>query len=100
MYLIREIMHCKPGQVQNLVNTFKQAEEIFRKKGFNSPGRILTDISGEQYWTMVSEREVESLEKYTELSRQTMTDPDVKRVMKDYHNYVESGRREIYKIEG
>src|SRR5258707_9458100 len=99
MYLVREVMHCKPGQVQPLVNAFKEAETAMKKKGFTSQARILTDISGEQYWTMVSEREVDNLEQYTEMSRQIMTDPDIKRAMKDYHTYVSSGRREIYKIE-
>ncbi len=99
MYLVREVMHCKPGQVQPLVNLFQQVENTMQKKGFGSPARILTDISGEQYWTLISEREVDNLEQYAEQSRQIMTDPDIKNVMKDYHNYVESGRREIYKIE-
>ena len=99
MYLVREVMHCKPGQVQPLVNAFKEVETAMKKKGFSQPARILTDVSGEKYWTLVSEREVDNLEKYTEMSRQVMSDPDIKKAMKDYHNYVDSGRREIYKIE-
>ncbi len=99
MYLVREVMHCKPGQVQPLVSIFQQVENAMQKKGFASPARILTDISGEQYWTLVSEREVDNLEQYAETSRQIMTDPDIKNAMKNYHDYVESGRREIFKIE-
>jgi hypothetical protein len=59
----------------------------------------MTDMSGEQFWTVVAEQTVPSLEKYLELSRQTMTDPRVQKIMAGYHDFVESGKREIYKIE-
>lgn len=99
MYVIREVMHCKPGQVRPLVEKFKQLEEVMKQKGFGQPSRIMTDVSGERYWTLVSEQEVEDLDAYAEMSRQTMSDPDVRKVMEGYHDFVEDGRREIYRVE-
>jgi hypothetical protein len=47
----------------------------------------------------VSELEVESLEKYTEMTRQSMGIKEFQDAMKGYHEHVDSGRREIYQIE-
>ena len=99
MYLIREIMHCKPGKAGELVKRFKQMEPLMREIGFKEPSRVTTDMSGERYWTVVSEHAVETLEQYLDLTRQTMTDPRVQKIMQGYHEFVESGKREIYKIE-
>jgi hypothetical protein len=99
MFLIREIMHCKPGKAGEVVKRFKQLQPLMAEVGFTEPQRVMTDMSGERYWTVVSEQPVETLEQYLELSRQTMTDPRVQKVMQGYHEFVESGRREIYKIE-
>jgi hypothetical protein len=92
-------MHCKPGKVAPLVKKFKELAKVLKKMGYNSPMRILTDISGECYWTMVAEQEVKSLEEYTDMSRTTMSEPKIQKAMKGYHDLVASGRREIYKIE-
>ena len=99
MYLIREIMHCKPGKAGELVKRFKAMEPFMREVGFKEPSRVLTDMSAERYWTVVSEHAVETLEQYLDLSRQTMTDPRVQKIMQGYHEFVESGKREIFKIE-
>jgi hypothetical protein len=60
--------------------------------------RVLTDVSGERYWTLVAEFEVESLDKFMAMD----SSPEMKEIeplMKGYHDLVDHGRREIYKIE-
>jgi hypothetical protein len=47
MYLVREIMHCKPGKASELVKRFKQMEPFMREAGFKESQRVLTDMSGE-----------------------------------------------------
>ncbi len=59
----------------------------------------MTDLSAERYWTVVSEWEVKSLRDFEEMMSNTATAKEFEQVMKDYHNFVESGRREIYTIE-
>jgi len=98
MYLIREVMHCKPGKVRPMVDKFKGLSKIMKEMGFTSL-RVLTDVYGERYWTVVAEQEVKSLEDYTSMSRKTMSDKKLQKIMKDYHDLVESGYREIYQIE-
>ena len=98
MYLIRDIMYCKPGQAQPMVKKFKALETTMKKMGFGKL-RVMTDVCAERYWTVVSEMEVKSLEDYTGMSRKTMSDKKLQKVMKGYHDLIQSGRREIYKME-
>jgi hypothetical protein len=99
MYLIREIMYCKPGKVGEMIKKFKQMEPLMKEAGYAGPVRVMTDMSGEQFWTLVWEQEVDSLDRYLELSRQSMSDPRARKIMEGYHDLVEAGKREIYKIE-
>ncbi len=102
MYVVRDIMYCKPGKVRPLVDKFKAMNALSKKVGFPTM-RIMTDFCAEQYWTLVSEMEVADLKAF----EQMMSNPqgsaeDLKQleeIMKGYHDLVEKGRREIYKVE-
>jgi hypothetical protein len=102
MYLIRDIMYCKPGQVRPMVEKFIAMSKLSEKLGMPRM-RVMTDFSAEKYWTAVSEMEVPDLQSF----EQMMTSPpgseeDMKQfeeVMKGYHDLVDHGKREIYKIE-
>jgi hypothetical protein len=61
--------------------------------------RVMTDVSAERYWTVVSEMEVPSLEAWAEMSRKSMELKEFQDVMKGYHDLVDQGRREIYTLE-
>jgi len=103
MLLIREVMYCKPGKVRPLVEKFSAMSKLMEKTGMGKM-RILTDVSGERYWTLVSEMEVPSFEAFEKMmSGQGQNEKDMKEfetIMKGYHDLVDHGRREIYKIEG
>src|SRR5690242_5341665 len=71
MFLVRDIMYCKPGQARAMVKKFLGLSQLMKAHGFG-PMRVMTDVSAERYWTVVSEVEVDNLEKYTEESRKTM----------------------------
>lgn len=100
MYLVRDIMYCKPGKVKPMIEKYLQMSKLSEKSG-QGKMRVLTDFVGEQYWTIIGEMEVESLDKF--MSMEGM-DPELMKqfdaIMKDYHDYVERGRREVFKIEG
>ena len=65
--------------------------------------RIMTDVSAEQYWTLVSEMEVASLSEWEGMmAAPSGSAEDMKafeEIMKGYHDLVVRGRREIYTIE-
>ena len=102
MLLIREIFHCKPGKVRPMVEKFLAMSKLNEKLGLGKM-RIMTDFSGEQYWTVVSEWEVASMKVFEEMMEGGGIDPEsakeFEKIMKDYHDMVDHGRREIYKIE-
>ena len=98
MLLIREIMHCKPGKVRPMVDNFLALSRSGKKLGLGTM-RVMTDVSGERFWTVVAEIEVESLEKFDEMSKKSMEIPELKEAMKGYHDLIDFGRREIYTLE-
>ncbi len=102
MYLVREIFYCKPGQVRPLVEKFTAMSRLSEKLGM-PPMRIMTDLSAERYWTLVGEMEVPSLQAFQDMMANPQGSAEDKKefesIMKGYHELVESGRREIYKIE-
>lgn len=99
MYLIREVMYCKPGRVRTLVDKFKALSAVAEEMGF--PGfRLCTDVSGERFWTLVAESEHESLDAFREMEAAVMANEDAQEAMGGYHELVQEGRREIYSVEG
>src|SRR5437762_14037493 len=98
MFLVRDIMYCKPGQARPMVQKFLSLSKLGQQMGFG-PMSVMTDVSAERYWTVVSEMEVESLEKYAEMTRKTMEVQEFQETMKGYHELIVEGRREIYQIE-
>ncbi len=103
MLLIREVMFCKPGKVRPLVEKFLAMSKHMEKTGMGKM-RVLTDFSAERYWMLVGELEVASLQAFEASMRgDGMSESDAKEfetIMQGYHDLVEGGRREIYKIEG
>ena len=99
MYLIRDVMYCKPGQVRPMVQKSLNMRRLGQKMGLGAM-RVMTDAAGERFWTVVMEIEAESIDKFEELVRKSAEDKEFQEVMKGYHDLVDQGRREIYKIEG
>jgi len=97
MLLVRDVMYCKPGKARPMAEKFLALARLGKTYGFTM--RVMTDVSAERYWTVVTETEVESLEKYSEMTRKSMEMKEFQDAMKGYHDLVDSGRREIYVLE-
>ena len=102
MLLIREVMYCKPGKVRPMVEKFLAMSKLNESLGMGKM-RVMTDFCAERYWTIVSEFEVPSLQAFEAMMQgEGLSESDAKefdKIMKGYHDLVEFGRREIYKIE-
>jgi hypothetical protein len=98
MLLIREVFFCKPGKVRSLVEKFQTMNKVNQRLGLGT-ARLMTDLSAERYWTVVSEWEVKSLQEFEQIMGKPMDDKELEEAMKGYHDLVDHGRREIYKIE-
>ena len=98
MYVIREVLHCKPGKVRPMVEKFKGISNALTEMG-QEPLRLLTDVTGEPFWTIVAEAQVKNVDDFFAVEQQLITNEAVRSAMADYHDFVESGRREIYRVE-
>src|SRR5262245_7119334 len=104
MLLVREVMYCKPGKVKPMVEKFTAMSKISEKMGMGKM-RVMTDLSAERYWTIVAEMEVPNMKAFEDMfggqgpqgSAEDMK--KMEEIMKGYHDLVEYGRREIYKLE-
>jgi hypothetical protein len=103
MLLVREVFNCKPGKVRPMVEKFLAMNKIAPKAGMPKM-RVMTDFVAERYWTIVAEMEVTSMAEFERMMQGGGQDAaamkEMEAIMKGYHDLVESGRREVYKIEG
>ena len=98
MFLVRDVFQAKPGKAGALAKIFKQVNEKLKgMEGFSSP-RVMTDMVA-NYWTVVVEVEVDSIERFTNMSRTFTSMPEVADLFKGYMDLVQGGHREIFKIE-
>ena len=101
MFLIRDIMYCKPGQVRPMVEKFVALSKALDKRGL-ARMRVMTDFSAERYWTVVAESEVPDLQAFERMAGAPQGAEDTKdmdEAMAGYHDLVMQGRREIYRLE-
>jgi hypothetical protein len=98
MYMIREILNCKPGKVRQMVEKFRSISTALKELG-QEPLRVLTDVTGEPYWTIVAEARVEKIDDFFAMEQKLATNETLGKTMADYHDLVDRGRREIYRLE-
>ena len=98
MYVIREVLHCKPGKVRQMVEKFRAISGALQGMG-HEPLRLLTDVTGEPFWTLVAEARVERVDDFFAIEQTLMANETLRTTMADYHDLVENGRREIYRVE-
>jgi hypothetical protein len=98
MYVIREVLNCKPGKVRQMVDKFTLISRVLEEMG-HEPMRLLTDVTGEPFWTVIAEAKVEKIDDFFAIEHTLMTNETLRKTMADYHDFVVSGRREILRIE-
>jgi hypothetical protein len=99
MYVIREVLNCKPGQVRPMVEKFRTVSAVLESAG-HEPLRVLTDVTGEPFWTVVVEAKVEKIDDFLALEGSLRANETVRKTMAGYHDLLDRGRREVYRIEG
>ena len=78
MYVIREVLHCKPGKVRPMVDKFKTISGVLTEMG-QGPLRLLTDVSGEPFWTIVAEATVEKIEDFFSMEQTLMANDTLRK---------------------
>jgi hypothetical protein len=97
MYVVREVLHCRPGNVAPMLEKFRALASALREIG-HEPPRLLTDVAGERFWTLVAEMTVETIDDFLALERAAMANESARHAMAGYHDLVAHGRREIFQV--
>lgn len=100
MILVRSEFQCKWGRVNEVIDRFKQMEEMMQNQNVIKRTRIMTDMSG-RFDTVIVESEVESLDDYHAMLQAMFADPQWQEAQEaaGQNTPYRSGRREYYKIE-
>ena len=99
MVLVRYVFQAKSGKAGQVVEQFKQNEEVMRRiVGPDVRVRILTDLSG-SFDTVVQEMEVESLAERERLRAAMFAVPEFQEAQASRESPFKSGRTEFYTIE-
>ncbi|MEA3246319.1 MAG: hypothetical protein U9Q74_09210 [Gemmatimonadota bacterium] len=98
MLVVREVIYCRPGQVGPLLKRFKALSSVLTDLG-ERPFRLMTDVAGERFWTLVAEQEAESIDAFRAMEQRVMATPMARDAMGAYHELILKGRREIYSLE-
>lgn len=96
MFVIRNVFNCNPGEAKDLVQKFKAVAPHMERNGI-SRTRVLTDMVAE-YWTVVLELEVESLDDWISSMSADRND-DAFKPMQGYMDHLLGGHREIWRVE-
>ena len=97
MILVRDIFRIKFGQSKQATDLWKQAVGQLKRTGF-SDMRLLTDLAGAPYYTLVLESKHESLAAWEKSHETAGPDPQWRELYQRIASLTETGHREIYKI--
>jgi hypothetical protein len=99
MFMMREVLKCKPGKVGELAGKFGALGEVMKDLGYE-PFRMYTDVSGEPFWTLVLQTEAQGLGDFLDMEAKVMSDERARSIMAGYRDLILEGRREFYKVAG
>ena|SRR5438105_2649048 len=99
MIVVRDIFRLKFGKAKEATALWKQAMAMLERTGFGPKGRrMLTDLAGESYYTLIMESTYESLAQWEQMHKSAGPNPEWKAVYEKIIPLTESGRREILSI--
>ena len=99
MIVVRDIFRIKFGQSKDANALWKQAVEILRQGGFGVKGaRLLTDLVGQPYYTIVMESSYDSLGDWERAHTEAKKNDKWRELYQRIIPLVEEGRREICSV--
>jgi len=76
MILVRNVFRLKFGQAREALATWKEGLAIAERLGMpRARGRLLTDLAGPDFYTLVFEATYGSLAEFEEQAKRLMSDP-------------------------
>jgi len=97
MIVVRDIFHLKFGQSKEAIAIWKQLLDVLRGEGF-ATARMLTDLAGGRYYTVVLETSFDSLTEWEKASKAVKANKKWRAIYEKLFPLTESGRREILSV--
>ena len=99
MIVVRDIFRVKFGQSKDVTALWKQAIELLAQGGFGVRGtRLLTDLAGQPYYTIVFESTYDSLAQWEQAHNAAKGNARWREVFQKIIPLTEDGRREIFSV--
>jgi hypothetical protein len=99
MILVRNVFQLKFGQAKEATALWKEGAALGDRLGFaRGKSRILTDLAGAPFYTLVFENEFENLGEYERSAQSLMSHPEWQAWYARALPHLEGGRREILNI--
>lgn len=99
MIVVRDIFQVKFGKAQDAIASWKEGFSLIKKAGGNNRDfRLLTDVVGGQYYTLVLESEFGSLAEFEDTMSKITGDKEWKSWYQKFTPLADSGRREILNV--
>ncbi len=100
MIVVRDIFQLKFGQAGAAIELWKQVMEINRKLGYGGTSRMLTDLVGPAYYTLVLETTYDSMGQMEEALQKVLKNQEWRGIYSKIIPLTEKGRREILNVVG
>ena len=99
MIVVRDIFRVKFGQSRETTALWKQAVELLVQGGFGVRGaRLLSDLAGQPYYTIVLESTYDSLAQWEQAHNAAKGNARWRELFQKIIPLTEEGRREIYSV--
>jgi hypothetical protein len=99
MIVVRDIFRMKFGQAKDANALWKQAAELLKTSGYGvRNARVLSDLAGPSYYTIVLETEYESLAQWEQAHTGAKTNQPFRDIYQKLIAMTEEGRREILTV--
>jgi hypothetical protein len=100
MILVRDIFQVQFGRIKEAVSLWKEGLTMEQKMGggLMRSSRMLTDIVGPNYYTLVLESTYDSLSEFEKSAKSAMASPDWQTWYRKVLPLTASGHREIFNI--
>ena len=99
MIVVRDIFRLRFGQAKDATALWKQASGILKEAGLGARGvRLLTDLAGQPYYTIVFETTYDSLAQWEQAHNAAKSNAQWRDVYQRIIPLTEHGRREILSV--
>jgi hypothetical protein len=99
MILVRNVFQLKIGKAKESIALWKEGLALAQKLGYaHSNSRLLTDVAGASFYTLVVEFEFESAAEWEGKSMAVMGKPEWQSWYAKVQPFIDGGHREVFSI--